>query len=426
VDRQVASSDDETGFLLFRWRDPAVVAVALVSLAAGIGQFGAIAALGSVARTFGHLSHGATFSDEVGLSGTTLGVGLAIIRLASLGGLPLAGLADRFGRRPTLLGTCAVGLALTIVAALAPGYWLFVAIFAVGRPMLSATEGLAQVFASELTGSAERTKAVALVTGGYAVGAGITAVVHSLAGTTLGYRGILALSAVPLVLLPLVARRLVETSRYTHVAAADHRPPVIGPVGPQFRGRLAVVALLALAVAVVSGPANSLVYIYAQNYIHLSGAATSAMVVAAGVAGLFGLLAGRSLADRWGRRPTIAVGLTGLCVFGTVAYSGSTWGLLCGFVLGAMAGALMAPGIGALVNELFPTSVRASVTGWTIAASVIGATLGLLAFGAMADVGHTRDHAGLAAAVVFLPIVLASSLLLLLPETRGKEPEELW
>jgi MFS family permease len=403
-----------------------VVAVALLALAAGFGQFGAVAALGSVAKTFGHITQGATFADEAGLSGTMLGVGLAVIRLASLGGLPLAGLGDRFGRRPTLLGTCALGLALTVTAAVAPGYWSFVAIFAVGRPFLSATQGLAQVGAVELTASAERAKAVALVAAGYATGAGLTAVIHSLAGGTLGFRGIFALAAVPLVLVPLVARHLLEPSRYGKVTAAEHRPPVLGPVEPEFRGRLAVVALLALAVSVITGPANSLVFIYAQNFLRISGLVTSAMVVVAGFVGLGGLLLGRWLADHWGRRPTVAVSMAAIAVFGTVAYTGSEWGLLCGYVLGVAAGGVFAPAAGALANELFPTSVRASVAGWYIAAGVVGAVVGLVVFGAVADVGGVRNHAGFAAAVVFLPMVLAAALLLLLPETLGHEPEELW
>ncbi|MGO9457884.1 MAG: MFS transporter [Acidimicrobiales bacterium] len=421
-----AESAGESALVVFGWRDPAVVAVALLAMAAGFGQFGAVASLGSVAKTFGHLTHGATFSDEVGLSGTVLGVGLAVIRLASLGGLPLAGLADRFGRRPTLLGTCAIGLALTIVAAVAPGYWWFVAIFALGRPFLSATLGVSQVAAVELTASASRARAVAMVAAGYAVGAGLTAVVHSLAGGTLGFRGIFALAVVPLVMLPFLARRVVEPSRFTHVTAAEHRPPVLGPVGPAFRGRLVVVALLALAVSVITGPANSLVFIYAQNELHVSGIVTSAMVVAAGVVGLGGLLIGRWLADHWGRRPTVAVAMAGIAAFGTLAYTGSEWALLCGYVLGVTAGGILAPAAGALTNELFPTSVRASATGWTIAAGVIGAVTGLVVFGAVADVGGVSNHTAFAAAVVFLPMVLFSALLILLPETMGREPEELW
>lgn len=403
-----------------------MVAVALFALATGFGQFGAVAALGDVARTFGHLSHGATFADQVGLSGTLLGVGLAIIRLASVGGLPLASWADRWGRRRTLVATSAAGLALTVVAAVSPSYWWFVAIFALGRPFLSANLGVAQVGAVELTASQQRTRAVALVTAGYAVGAGLTAIIHSLAKSSLGFRGIFALAVVPLVFLPLITRMSVEPDRFARVDVTAQGKPVLGPVAPAYRGRLLVVCLLAFAISVITGPANSLVFIYAQNYLHLSGVVTSAMVVGAGAAGLLGLLLGRWLADRWGRRPAVAAAIVGMAVCGTVAYTGSSWALVGGYVSGVTAGAVFAPAGGALANELFPTEVRASVAGWYLAAGVIGAVVGLLAFGAVASAGRSANDAGAAAAAVFLPMALSIGLLLLLPETRGREPEDLW
>src|ERR1700728_514014 len=181
--------NDQGALALFSWRDPAVVAVALVALASGFGQFGAVAALGDVAKTFGHVTHGGSLAARVGLSGSTIGIGLAIIRLASLGGLPLSGLADRLGRRRTMLACCGGGLLLTAAAARSPNYWWFVVVFALGRPMLSATNALSQVRAGELTASSGRTKAVALVAAGYAVGGGVTGLIYHLARNTLGVRG---------------------------------------------------------------------------------------------------------------------------------------------------------------------------------------------------------------------------------------------
>ncbi len=127
------------------WRDPAIVALALMAFASGFGQGGAVSALGDVAKHFGHVVHGTTVADQAGLSGTVLGVGLAVLRLASLGALPLAGLADRFGRRRMLIATSALGLVFTVLAAASPGYWWFIVIFALGRPSLSATNALTQV-----------------------------------------------------------------------------------------------------------------------------------------------------------------------------------------------------------------------------------------------------------------------------------------
>ncbi len=413
---------------MFRWHDPPVIGIALLALAAGFGQFGAVSALGSVAKAFGHIGSGASFADEAGLSGTTLGVGLAILRLASLGGLPLAGLADRFGRRTVLLATCGIGLALTVVAAASPGYWWFVAIFALGRPPLSATNGVSQVAAVELTATGERAKAVALIAAGYGVGAGLTAIIHSLASSVLGFRGIFALAILPLVLLVLIQRWVVEPARYINLEAdsSAERRPVIGPVAKAYRGRLALVALIMFGVSIITGPANSLVFIYAENIRRVSGIATSGMVVGAGIAGLGGLLVGRWLADHWGRRPTVAAGIVGMAVFGALAYSGSVPGLIGGYIMGVAAGSVLAPAGGALANELFPTGVRASVAGWNIAAGVLGAVLGLLEFGVLADVHGTGNHAGFAAVITFFPAVLFAGLLLLLPETKGREPEELW
>jgi MFS family permease len=139
---------------LHTWSDGAVVAIA-------VGQFGDVAALGDVAREFGRVTHGATIADQGGLSGTQLGVGLAVIRLASLGSLPLIGLADRFGRRTMIIATLSIGLALTVASAAAFGYWSFVVIFACGRPLLSATNALTQVAAAEQTSSRHRASAVA-------------------------------------------------------------------------------------------------------------------------------------------------------------------------------------------------------------------------------------------------------------------------
>ena len=191
---------------LHRWNDRAVVAVAIAAFASGFAQFGVVAALGDVARGFGQVNHGATFADQAGLSGTDLGIGLAIMRLASLGALPITGLADRFGRRMVLLVTLGLGLAMTVAAAASPSYWWFVAIFASGRPLLSATNALAQVTAAEQTGSADRAKAVALIAAGYGTGAGIVAILHSLASRMIGFRGVFVLALVPLALMPLLWR----------------------------------------------------------------------------------------------------------------------------------------------------------------------------------------------------------------------------
>jgi len=412
------------GLRLHRWNDRTVVGAAVAAFASGFGQFGVVAALGDVARGFGQAGNGTSLAAQIGMSGTALGIGLAIMRVASVGALPVIGLADRFGRRRLLLGTVGAGLALTALAAASPSYWWFVVIFACGRPVLAATNGLAQVTAAEQTASADRAKAVAFIAAGYGTGAGVIAIVHSLAASTLGFRGVFVLALVPLALLPLLRHWISEPDRFTVAAAGPQHPvPVFDAVARPFRRRLAVIVVLGFAISVITGPANSFVFLFAQNILHLPGIVTASMVVGAGVTGLAGLLAGRWLADHAGRRLTGALATAAVALLAIVTYSGSAPALVAGYMLGVFAASVSAPAIGSLLNELFPTTVRASAAGWSLAAGVVGAVAGLVTFGAVVGAGHSFAVAGL---VTFLPAALMMLLFWLLPETRGREPEDLW
>jgi len=428
---------------LYGWRHPAILAAGWFTLAAGFAQFGATAALGDVARTFGTDQGGTSIAARVGLSGATLGVGLAVIRLASLGSLPLAGLADRFGRKLTLLGCVAAGLALTATAAVSPTFWWFVAIFALGRPLLSATNTVAGVIAAEETTSQDRVRAIALITAGFGIGAGLTALLRGVFGDQLGFRGLFALALVPLAVTPLIAPKLKEPERFQRLRsgsalgtavttdpAAAVPPPtvgglralwVVGRLRPEQRPRLWLLTVLTFAFSFVTGPMTTFVFVYAENALGMSSSATALMVLAAGPVGLVGLLAGRWAADGLGRRWAAAFTQALVALAGMVTYSGSRAGAVCGYLLAILAAAAYGPATVALAAELFPTRVRASVAGWVVAAGVLGAVAGLIAFGWFAD---ALNSFGLSAVVVCAPVVVASVLFARLPETVGLELEQ--
>jgi len=406
------------------WKSAGIIAIAVMALASGFGQFGVVSALGDVAKSFGHVKvQGTTIADEAGLSGTLLGVGLAILRIASMFGMPLASLADRFGRRTILLSTCTIGLLLTIVAAFSPSYWIFVAIFALGRPFLSATNAVAQVGAAEESDSHNRTKAVALVVAGYGIGAGLTAVINGLASKTLGFRGLFAMAVIPLILVIIIAPKVSETGLFKNEVAGKAERPKFASVPRPLIKRLLLVSTIVLCISIVTGPANSFAFLYAQNILKISGKLIALMVTLAGLTGLLGLVVGRFLADRVGRRLASYLAMTGLILAAVLIYAGGKTALFTGYELEIFATAAFGPAGGAFSNELFPTKARAAVAGWGIIASVVGAVIGLVVFGSVADIGRRFS---LGAEVTFLPMLLASFLLFLLPETRGKELTELW
>ena len=141
------------------------------------------------------------------------------------------------------------------------------------------------------------------------------------------------------------------------------------------------------------------------------------MIVVAALTGLLGLLGGRWVADAKGRRPAITLGLVGLAGSSVLLYSGGWVAVVLGYQAVVFSSGFLAPAGTAFPNELFPTSVRASVAGWGIVASVLGAVTGLIVFGSI--VTTTNSFVG-AAAVTATSVLVALVLLRGLPETRGE------
>ena len=417
---------------LYRWYDPAILVTAALAGSAGFAQFSVTSALADVARSFGQpSSSGSSVAAHVGLSFTVLGVGLAVIRLAALGSLPLSGLADRLGRRRVLLGCTALGLAVSAMASLSPGYWWFVALFALGRPLLTGTNAVSGVIAAEETRSNDRAKAIALVTAGWGAGTGAIAVVRGLAGDALSWRGLLALLVVPLVLVPLFGRWLEEPDRFERSRAVS-RPRAGGAVSPRpgrflgrpsptLRPRLLQLTVLTAMLGFVTGPANGLMFVYAESVLGLPRSATAAMVAAAGALGLCGLLAGRWAADRLGRRSTAGASQAVIALAAVLTYSGPAVAAVIGYLVAIIAASVFAPAAGALSAELFPTSVRATVAGWMSVGGVLGAVGGLVVFGLLVT---ALDSFLVAAVMVAVPVVALCPLYGRFPETLGMELEE--
>ncbi|MGH8883654.1 MAG: MFS transporter [Egibacteraceae bacterium] len=210
---------------LHSWRHRSVLSAAVLAVASGFAQFGVTAALPDVARAFRATAQGSSLAEQVGLSLTTIGIGLAVIRFAALASMPLAALADRVGRRRVVLSCCLTGLALTVMASGSPTFWWFVVVVALGRPLLSATNALAAVIAAEETRVADRAKAIALIAAAYGFGGGLFAFVRGV--SELGFRPLFALAVVPLVTVTLIGRRLEEPERYIRLRSAESAALVV-------------------------------------------------------------------------------------------------------------------------------------------------------------------------------------------------------
>ena len=402
-----------------RMVSPIATRLFLAALFAGFGEYSAVAALADVAKAFGHPSAVQTVSSVIGLSGSVLGIGLAVLRLSSLAALPLTAMADRRGRRSTLQWSLVVGLALTCIAAASPSYWIFVACFAVGRPFLSAALSLLQVVSVELSSAQHRIGRLALVAAGSGGGAGLAAVLHGAIRGGDGFRWLFALALLPLVLVVPILRGVPESQQ-------ERTTVRLGAVARSARPRLLIVGALVATLAVISGPANGFLFVYGESLLGISPGRLALIVTASALTGLLGLWLSHHIANWRGRRFTVSLGIVGSAAAATFAYSGGVSHFIIGYFTGVCMGGLITPSLNALSVELFAPSARATVGGWVVVATVLGATIGLVSFGLLTGTGHVVASQALrrAAYWVFLPMVPVGAVVWLLPETHQRELSE--
>lgn len=401
-----------------RWLSPTLSTVAALTVGAGLAQFSVTAVIGDVAAHFGEQAGDEDLASQLGMPATTIGLSLAIIRLSSLGALPVTALGDRLGRRRVLLLAAAAGLGLTSLAAAAPTYWVYVAMVAAARVGLSTVNGLNGVMVAEEVASRHRAWALSLLAVAFGLGSGTVAIGRGLLPGDPSFRVVTTFALLPLVLLPLLARWIREP-RIAATTPPEHGVPGRIPAG--WRLRVCVLALLTGTLSAASGPAFTFLFVYGERVAGATPGQMSLLIAASGPAGLLGVLGGRAGADRLGRRVTAAVAMavTGVAVY--QGYSGGLVALSAGY-LGALAGVgAFASPFGALAAELVPTRARATTAGWMTVASIVGAVAGLTVFGALADATGAFSSAarllGLSAAGLSVGFTL-------LPETRGMELDD--
>ncbi len=400
------------------WLAAPIVGAACITMFAGAGQFAITASLGDVAVAFGVATAGQV-DDASGMTAGTLGLGLALIRLTGVLALFGSVLADRVGRRRILLWGAGAGLLLTGLSTAMPTFWWFVAIVALGRPLLTTTNAVVPVVATEEARTVDRTTALAFMSAAYALGAGAVSLVRPLGGGV-GFRPLLLGVAALACTLPLVAR-LVRDSPAS-LEKADVVRPAFGTVERVHARPLVVLCVLALLTNMVTGPALTWLFVYGEQVRGATSMQMAGLVFAAGPIGLAGLLVGRWAGDRIGRRITSALGTALVPATAVLAYSGDVPALQLGYLVTVFALGMLGPPVAALLNEVMPTETRATANGWVGASAVIGGVVGLLAFGLLVDALPSYRAAAM---VLFLPTAPLALGYLLLPKDVVQDVEEI-
>jgi putative MFS transporter len=323
----------------------------------------------------------------LGVAVATFGIGVAIIRLATVGSLPFLRMADRIGRRTMLLASLILFTAATGATALAWGLAAFVALQIAARIFLATEQGLANLVVAEELRPDRRgagLSALGIVSGlGYGAVAGMLLLIPL---TPLDWRLFYLVALVPLGVAAYLRRRLPETRAFEVARAQERVQHTLWPrVERQYRRRLWQIVAIVGAFGLVQTSGFFYASELAQTDYGWKGLFTG-LILASAVFGILGFWLGGRISDLAGRRPMMALAIV-LGAVGTVLVFTQVPALFVpGFFILATAGSCFLAASVAYMAELFPTEIRASLSAFVIVCQVTAGWLGLVLLGGLASV----------------------------------------
>ena len=345
---------------------------------------------------------------ELGLSPAQQGwaASMAMIGLV-MGAFAGGWLADRFGRKPVLLGSVALFGVFSLATAAAETYDLLLwARFATGLGFGGAMPNLIAV-AMEIARPERRTATVAAMFCGMPVGGAGSALVARLAGDSLEWRSIfVAGGVVPLLLLPVILFLLPETRPEPDPAARRHPGRALFGQG-RAGSTLLVWAAFMLTLVVLYLALNWLPTLVVDKGHPPSEGFAAAM--AFNFAGVVGSLAMGALSDRFGWRWPLGIAYLGLAA----AMAGLAWAEAPAaiFILSAAAGFLVMGAqfsLYAVAPMLYPAAFRAAGAGAAVGVGRLGSIAGPLIAGELRNAGASPGEVFLSVA----PVALAAAVIL--------------
>lgn len=378
----------------------------------------ALLAIASSAAAFANtlFTQTANFAaDSFGVDDQGQGYGGAAVRIGILIALPFALLADRIGRRRTIILLAWLTPALCALGAAAPSFPLLVASQTIARPLGIAMAMVAGVAAAEDMPRNSRAFAFSLLAMSAGLGAGIAVASLRLADlSNEGWRYSYLLALIWLPVAVSLARNLDETRRFE----------TVHPMAPTLnRRRLALIGWVALASNLFVAPASFFQNRYLDDVRGYSGGGIALFTLATGTPASIGLIVGGRMADVIGRRKLILLcsPASTAAIIGAFFIGGPTMWLLA--LVGGFLAGMAYPAFAVYRSEMFPTGNRGKANGIITATALLSGSLGILV------VGEARNRGvsfGLALGVMAFGQLLAVFVAYRhYPETAHLELEQL-
>jgi MFS family permease len=339
--------------------------------------------------------------------------------------------ADRWGRTRTLAAAVACYALFTAAAALAQNVWelgIFRFLAGVG---IGGEWAVAGTYVAEVWPESRRKMGAGYLQTGYYVGFFLAAALNYTVGASFGWRAMFLCGGAPVLLAFYMLSRIRESDRWQRAAqSAPRANPLRQILTGEYRRRtilnagLVTVSIIGLWAAAVYEP--SAIVTLAKKAGHSATEATRLASFGTGLLSIgtcLGCLAVVPLAERWGRRWTLALFFIGMaaCIwlsFGWAFYAANGLALFIGslFLLGVFGGNFAMYSL--WLPEQYPTAIRATAFAFvTSFGRYIGAGVNFLIGAGV----HAYGSMGMPVATTALVFIVGLLLLPLCLETRGKK-----
>lgn len=356
----------------------------------------------------------------------SLGTVLSVIRLGYLLSLVITPIADVFGRRRLLLYTIFGYTIFTGLSAIAPNAHAFAACQLLARAFAGAEGTVALVIVTEEVDAGVRGWAIGLLSALGSVGYGIAALGFAAVNVIpYGWRGLYALTLIPLILIIPLRRILPESRRFERESESGIRPGnILVPLRALFRAypaRLLMLVGVAFLGSMGGNAAGILFPKYLQEAHGWSPGQVTELFFIGGAIGILGnIIAGR-LSDRFGRRTMGSLVYLLAPILTVWMYSTRGNLVIPLWIVELFFDTASSTIVIAYSAELFPTSYRATAGSALAVAGTTGGALGLFLEGMLYR--STGSHW---TAVCYLTVFWAIAPAIVyrfFPETAGRELE---